>query len=170
MKFTLLVLTLLITSLISTTVLATTHLPAQYPLKKVAISISSKSGTANAETYQITIKGDGDSFFTKNNQTKQPLSITTDNLLGLLNDFYAIHFFEIKDTFTVKEKVILKNNKTITTVTNNEPIMSHKRVCIQLRSYKKCVTIIDNQPVAVAQIVSKIESLLQSAPKTGKAQ
>ena len=39
MKFTLLVFTLLITSLVSNTLLAGSHLPAQYPLKKVLITL-----------------------------------------------------------------------------------------------------------------------------------
>jgi hypothetical protein len=160
MKFTLLIFIVLLSSLISTNLLASSRLPAQYPLKKVLITVASQSGKDNAANYQVSISGNGKSFFSQNNQEKQALSITTDTLLGLLNDFYTIHFFEIKDTFTVKEQVRLKDNKTITTVTNKEPSMSKKRICIHLRSYKKCVTTVDNQPVAVAQIVNKIEALL----------
>jgi hypothetical protein len=164
MKFTLLVFTLLITSLVSNTLLAGSHLPAQYPLKKVLITLSSQSGKDNPENYQVAISGNGDSFFSQNNEPKQPLSITSDKVLELLNDFYAIHFFEIADTFTVKKQVMLKDNKIVTTVVKKESDMNSKRICIQLRSYKKCVRVVDNQPLAVAQIVSKIETLLQPKP------
>jgi hypothetical protein len=164
MKFTLLVFTLLITSLVSNTLLAGSHLPAQYPLKKVLITLSSQSGKDNPENYQVAISGNGDSFFSQNNKPKQPLSITSDKVLELLNDFYAIHFFEIADTFTVKKQVMLKDNKIVTTVVKKESDMNSKRICIQLRSYKKCVRVVDNQPLAVAQIVSKIETLLQPKP------
>ena len=164
MKFTLLVFTLLITSLMSNTLLAGSHLPAQYPLKKVLITLSSQPGKDNPENYQVAISGNGDSFFSQNNKPKQPLSITSDKVLELLNDFYAIHFFEIADTFTVKKQVMLKDNKIVTTVVKKESDMNSKRICIQLRSYKKCVTVLDNQPLAVAQIVSKIETLLQPKP------
>lgn len=164
MKFTLLVFTLLITSLMSNTLLAGSHLPAQYPLKKVLITLSSQPGKDNPENYQVAISGNGDSFFSQNNKPKQPLSITSDTVLELLNDFYAIHFFEIADTFTVKKQVMLKDNKIVTTVVKKESDMNSKRICIQLRSYKKCVTVVDNQPLAVAQIVSKIEILLQPKP------
>lgn len=164
MKFTLLVFTLLITSLMSNTLLAGSHLPAQYPLKKVLITLSSQPGKDNPENYQVAISGNGDSFFSQNNKPKQPLSITSDTVLELLNDFYAIHFFEIADTFTVKKQVMLKDNKIVTTVVKKESDMNSKRICIQLRSYKKCVTVVDNQPLAVAQIVSKIETLLQPKP------
>lgn len=164
MKFTLLVFTMLITSLMSNTLLAGSHLPAQYPLKKVLITLSSQSGKNNPENYQISISGNGDSFFSQNNKPKQPLSMTSDTVLELLNDFYAIHFFEIKDTFAIKEQVILKDNKTITTVIKKEPGMSSKKVCLHLRSYKKCLTVVDNQPLAVAQIVHKIELLSRQKP------
>lgn len=164
MKFTLLVFTLLITSLMSNTLLAGSHLPAQYPLKKVLITLSSQPGKDNPENYQVAISGNGDSFFSQNNKPKQPLSITSDTVLELLNDFYAIHFFEIADTFTVKKQVMLKDNKIVTTVVKKESDMNSKRICIQLRSYKKCVRVVDNQPLAVAQIVSKIETLLQPKP------
>ena len=156
--------TVLITCFISGNLLASTHfpLPAQYPLEKVSIIISSQSGEDNSKNYQISINGNGNSFFSQNKE-KQPLNITNDTLLELLNDFYAIHFFEIADTFTVKKQVILKNNKTVTTLIKKESKTSSKRVCIQLRSYKKCVTIIDNQPSAVDQIANKIETLLRPA-------
>ncbi|MDP3840351.1 MAG: hypothetical protein Q8Q54_15650 [Methylococcales bacterium] len=154
----------LITNLISNNLLASTHfpLPAQYPLEKISITISNQSGKDNSENYQISINGNGNSFFSQNKE-KQPLNITNDTLLELLNDFYAIHFFEIADTFTVKKQVTLKNNKTVTTLIKKESNTSSKRVCIQLRSYKKCVTIVDNQPLAVDQIVNKIETLLRPA-------
>jgi hypothetical protein len=148
----------------SNTLLAGSHLPAQYPLKKVLITLSSQPGKDNSENYQVAISGNGDSFFSQNNKPKQPLSITSDTVLELLNDFYAIHFFEIADTFTVKKQVMLKDNKIVTTVVKKESDMNSKRICIQLRSYKKCVTVVDNQPLAVAQIVSKIEILLQPKP------
>ena len=78
--------------------------------------------------------------------------------------FYVIHFFEIADTFTVKKQVMLKDNKIVTTIVKKESSTNSKRICIQLRSYKKCVTVIENQPLAVAQIVNKIEKLLQQKP------
>lgn len=156
--------TVLITCFISGNLLGSTHfpLPTQYPLEKVSITISSQSGKDNSKNYQISINGNGNSFFSQNKE-KQPLNITNDTLLELLNDFYAIHFFEVVDTFTVKKQVTLKNNKTVTTLIKKESNTSSKRVCIQLRSYKKCVTIIDNQPSAVDQIANKIETLLRPA-------
>jgi hypothetical protein len=167
MKFILLLSTVLISNLICNTILASPYipsLPAQYPLNRILITISSQSGKDNSENYKISINGNGASFFNKNNKEKQSVSVTNERLLEFLNDFYVIHFFEIADTFTVKKQVMLKDNKIVTTIVKKESSTNSKRICIQLRSYKKCVTVIENQPLAVAQIVNKIEKLLQQKP------
>jgi hypothetical protein len=167
MKFTLLLSTVLISNLICNTILASPYipsLPAQYPLNRILITISSQSGKDNSENYKISINGNDASFFNKNNKEKQSVSVTNERLLEFLNDFYVIHFFEIADTFTVKKQVMLKDNKIVTTIVKKESSTNSKRICIQLRSYKKCVTVIENQPLAVAQIVNKIEKLLQQKP------
>ena len=41
-----------------------------------------------------------------------------------------------------------------------ESAIDSKKVCVQLRSYKKCLSVIDNQPLGVSQIVNKIETLI----------
>ncbi|OQW72279.1 MAG: hypothetical protein BVN35_14205 [Proteobacteria bacterium ST_bin11] len=166
MKINLLLFSILIGVFFSSTVVAKPHslvLPTQFPLKKIQITVSSQSNKENAERYQISINGNGNSYFIKNNQ-QQPLNVTNDTLIELLNDFYAVHFFEISDTFNVKKKVVLKDNETATTVINKEPVTESKKVCVQLRAYKKCLSIVDNQPLGVSQIVNKIESLIR---KTG---
>lgn len=167
MKFILLLSTVLISNLICNTILASPYipsLPAQYPLNRILITISSQSGKDNSENYKISINGNGASFFNKNNKEKQSVSVTNERLLEFLNDFYVIHFFEIADTFTVKKQVMLKDNKIVTTIVKKESSTNSKRICIQLRSYKKCVTVVENQPLAVAQIVNKIEKLFQQKP------
>lgn len=84
-------------------------------------------------------------------------------MIELLNDFYAVHFFEISDTFNVKKKVVLKDSQTVTTIVNKEPATESKKICVQLRAYKKCLSVIDNQPLGVSQIVNKIETLFGAA-------
>jgi hypothetical protein len=74
-----------------------------------------------------------------------------------------VHFFEISDTFNVTKKVVLKDNQTVTTIVNKEPAIESKKICVQLRAYKKCLSVIDNQPLGVSQIVNKIESLIGAA-------
>ena len=64
--------------------------------------------------------------------------------------------------YAVKKQVVLKNNTTVATVVTKQVDVSSKKLCIQLRTYKKCVTIIDNQPVEAAELVTKIEGLFLS--------
>jgi hypothetical protein len=134
-------------------------LPTQFPIKKVLITVSTQSSIKNTEIYHISLNGNGSSYFSKNNE-KQPIKVSNDTLIELLNDFYAVHFFEISDTFNVKKMVALKDNQTVTTIVNKEPAIESKKVCVQLRAYKKCLSVIDNQPLGVSQIVNKIESLI----------
>ncbi len=74
-----------------------------------------------------------------------------------------MYFFETSDTFSVKKKVVLKDSQTVTTIINKEPAIDSKKVCVQLRAYKKCLSVIDNQPLGVSQIVNKIEALIGAA-------
>ena len=164
MKINLLLFSILIGVFFSSTVVAKPYssvLPTQFPIKKVLITVSSQSGNKNTESHQISLNGNGNSYVSKNNE-KQPLNITNDTLIELLNDFYAVHFFEISDTFNVTKKVVLKNNQTVTTIVNKEPAIESKKICVQLRAYKKCLSVIDNQPLGVSQIVNKIESLTRT--------
>ena len=159
MKSTLLLLTMLVMSLLTHNLLASTHLPAQYPLKKILITISNQTNRNTPEGYYISINGNGNSFYTRNNQAKQDLTVTNDTLLELVNEFYTIHFFELVDNYALKKQVVLKDNKTVTTIRMKQSEMNSKKICIQLRTFKKCVTIVDDQPVGVAQLVKKIEDL-----------
>ena len=162
MKINLLLFSMLLGVFFSNSVMAKPYssvLPTQFPIKKVLITVSTQSSIKNTEIYHISLNGNGSSYFSKNNE-KQPIKVSNDTLIELLNDFYAVHFFEISDTFNVKKMVALKDNQTVTTIVNKEPAIESKKVCVQLRAYKKCLSVIDNQPLGVSQIVNKIESLI----------
>lgn len=151
--------------LISNNLSANPHLsrlPAQYPLKKITISILHQPGAGIPGGYQITISGDGNSFYNQNSKEKKALFVPNETLLELVNDFYKIHFFELPDTYAVKKRVVIKDNTTVATVVTKQVDVNSKKLCIQLRTYKKCVTIIDNQPVEAAELVTKIEGLFLS--------
>ncbi|MEQ1619984.1 MAG: hypothetical protein ABL919_01165 [Methylococcales bacterium] len=145
--------------IISNDLLANPPLPSQYPLNKIKISILHKTPPGIPGGYQITINGSGNSFYIQDSQEKQALNVSKETLLELVNDFYTIHFFELPDTYAVKKQVILKNNATLATVVTKLTKQSNKMMCIQLRSFKKCLTIVDNQPNEAAQLVNKIEGL-----------
>jgi hypothetical protein len=164
-KFAICLLTMLGMSLISNNLSANPHLsrlPAQYPLKKITISILHQPGAGIPGGYQIIISGDGNSFYKQNSKENTALIVPNETLLELVNDFYKIHFFELPDTYVVKKQVVLKDNTTVATVVTKQVDVNSKKLCIQLRTYKKCVTIIDNQPVEAAELVKKIEGLFLS--------
>lgn len=165
MKINLLLFSILIGVFFGNTVMAKPYssvLPTQFPIKKVLITVSSQSANKKTESHHISLNGNGNSYFSKNDE-KQAIKVSNDTLIELLNDFYAVHFFEISDTFDITKKVVLKDNQTVTTIVNKEPAIDSKKVCVQLRSYKKCLSVIDNQPLGVSQIVNKIETLFGAA-------
>ncbi|MDP3335131.1 MAG: hypothetical protein Q8S55_24565 [Methylococcaceae bacterium] len=158
-KFVICFFILLGMSLNSNVLLANPPLPAQYPLNKIKISILHKPAPGIPDGYQITINGIGNSFYSQNNHEKHAFTVPRETLLELVNDFYTIHFFELADTYAVKKQVRLKDNTTVATVVTKLANVSSQKMCIQLRTFKKCVTVVDNQPVEAAQLVKKIEGL-----------
>ena len=85
------------------------RLPAQYPLKKITISILHHPGAGIPDGYQITLSGDGNSFYSQNSKEKQALTFPNETLLELVNDFYKIHFFELPDTNSTASASIIKS-------------------------------------------------------------
>lgn len=161
MKINLVLFVALVSVLLSANVLAkpsSTVLPTQFSLSHVLITVSSYSNIQDAENYSISLNGNGESSLSKNIE-KRMLNVSNETLVELLNDFYQVHFFEIPDKFQIKKRLVLKENKILTTVLSKESAAERKEVCVKLRTYKKCVSVIDNQPLSVAQIVKKIEAL-----------
>jgi len=154
--------TLLITlgmSLMANNLSANPDLPLQFPLKEILISIVHQTGHGIPGGYEITISGVGNSFYSRSGAPKLAQSVDKKTILELVNDFYQIHFFELADTYSVKKLVVLKDDTTLATIATKMIDTGSKRLCIQLADYKKCVTIVDNQPVEAAQLVKKIEGL-----------
>lgn len=143
----------------SNTLSANPELPLTYLLKEVTISILHQTSHGIQGGYQTTLSGDGNSFFSRNGETQQPLTIVNKDLLELVNGFYQIHFFELADTYSVKKQVLLKDDGTVATVATKLLDTANHKVCIQLADYQKCVTVINNQPAEVTHLIKKIESL-----------
>ena len=137
------------------------NLPLQYPLAQVSISIDHQTGRGIPGGYRIAIEGSGNgSYRSDSTETLQTdLAISSNTLLSLLNEFYRIHFFELADTYGVKKQMVLLDKATLATIATKMPDSGSKRLCIQLADYKKCVTIVDDQPAEAARLAQKIEGL-----------
>jgi hypothetical protein len=136
--------------------------PSRYPLAQVSISVLRQAGRGTAEDYRITIGGDGSGTCVR---SKDGRSVQTDirrskeDLIALLNDFYAIRFFELPDNYSVNKRVLLRDNTIVATVARKRLDMGTTRACVQLGDYKKCVTIVGDEPADAAQLVKTIEAL-----------
>lgn len=146
-------------SLMTNNLSANSAVPLQYTLKEISISLLHQTGHGIPGGYEIIINGGANSFYSRNKETQNPISIDNKTLLELVNDFYSSHFFELADTYTVKKQVILKNDGSVVTTSMRLMDIASTRLCIQLADYKKCLTIVNGQPVEVAQLITKIENL-----------
>lgn len=146
-------------NLMVNTVSANPNLPLTYALKDITISILHQTAHGIPGGYQVTLNGNGNSFYSLNGETQQPLAVDNKALLELVNGFYQIHFFELADTYSIKKQVLLKDDTTVVSVAGKILDSANHKVCIHLADYQKCITVINNQPAEVAQLVKKIEAL-----------
>jgi hypothetical protein len=158
-KFAMTLLMTLGMSLMTNNLSANSDVPLQYTLKEISISLLHQTGHGIPGGYEITISGSGNSFYSRNNEAQTPISVDKKTLLELVNGFYSSHFFELADTYTVKKQVVLKSDDSVATTGMRLMDIASTRLCIQLADYKKCVTIVDGQPVEAAQLITKIEKL-----------
>ncbi len=136
--------------------------PLQYELSQVTISIRHQTSRGIPGGYELTIRGDGNGSYLQEKAgkpIKTDLQLSTEQLLEIINGFYHIHFFDLADRYSVRKQVVLKNKTTLATLATKMVDMDGTKLCIQLADYKKCVTIIDNQPSEADQLVKTIEDL-----------
>ena len=135
-------------------------IPKEYRLEDVKISVLYQTGHRLPGSYRINISA-GKASYVTDRKEKADLIIKDKALVDLLNDFYRIHFFELQDTYTVKRQIALLDDRSISTFPSRLVDMGSKRICIALANYEKCVTIMDEQPIAANQLVNKIEGLFR---------
>jgi hypothetical protein len=138
--------------------------PLQYQLYQVRFSVLHQTGRGIPGGYAITIDGDGNGAYVENG-TEEPKvierKISQALLMELVNSFYEIHFFELQDTYAVKKQVLLKDHSTVATFVTKRVDIASTKLCVQLADYRKCVTIVDGQPVEAAQLAKKINALFE---------
>lgn len=134
--------------------------PRQYQLEDVAITILHQTSHRIPGSYKISIGGDGQGSYTSGKAGEKKFTLKGETLLELLNDFYRIHFFELKDTWTVKNQVALLDDNSILVSPMRLVDVSSKQICLALADYNKCVTVVGNQPAELSNLISKIESLV----------
>lgn len=135
------------------------ELPATYQLEDVRISVLHQTGHRLPGSYTIQIRGDGQATQEIDQQATTELTLPDETLVDLLKDFYRIHFFELQDTYTIKKQIALLEDRSIVTSGYRLVDMSSQRLCLAIGGYEKCVTIMDEQPLAASQLVKKIEAL-----------
>lgn len=133
--------------------------PDNYLLDQVNISITHTTGHKLPGSYQINLDGSLTASRTVDRDKTNSISLSKDDFMEILNAFYKVHFFELQDTYTKQTSVALLEDNKIKTYRTKMMDTSSKRVCITLADYKKCITIVNNQPSVLTQVITKIENL-----------
>jgi hypothetical protein len=137
--------------------------PLQYELSQVTISIRHQTSRGIPGGYELSVSGDGSGSYVQNkvgNPVTINRQISKDQLLELINTFYQIHFFELADTYSSRKQVLLRDDGSVATIAIKLVDMGGTKVCIRIADYQKCITMVDNQPVAVADLVKTIETMV----------
>ncbi len=136
--------------------------PLQYQLSQVTITIRHQTSRNIPGGYELSVSGDGAGSYLQNKSGRPEtinLQISKEQLLELINTFYQIHFFELADTYSVRKQVALRDGSTVVTGFMKIVDMGGTKVCIRIADYNKCITVVDNQPSAVAQLVKTIKDM-----------
>ena len=133
--------------------------PGQYRLDQVRISLLFQTPNRQVGGYEITIDGGGKATYVDDKGTRRELTLRDEALVELLNEFYRIHFFELPDVYTMKKSVSLLDDGLISTFGSRHVDMSSKRLCVELADYRKCLTIVVDQPPEANALAERIRSL-----------
>jgi len=136
--------------------------PLQYPLSQVTITLQEKPGPVGSTGYQIRINGDGKGTYQPYKAIQPPstqITLSKEQLIALINDFYQIHFFDLTNNYMVTKKVTLKGDATLVTIGAKMNDASTKQLCIQLSDYQKCVDIVADHPKEANVLYEKIKAL-----------
>jgi hypothetical protein len=138
--------------------------PQNYLLSQVNISFLYQANPMLHSNYEITLSGNGQGEYVlhkASESVRKEFKFSEESVMQLLNDIYKSHFFELSDTYTLKKRVILKSDNQVVTMALKMNDVSSQQFCIQLADYKKCLTVMDEQPAQVVQIINQLVNKVQ---------
>lgn len=138
---------------------ATTTLPSSYLMKDVTITLMHQTGHRLPGSYVIKISGDKKATKTVDQTTTQTTTLTDKEFITLVNAFYSVYFFDYADRYTVKTNATLMETGQIKTFKQKMTDQDSQQLCLSISDYQKCVTIMDEYPKDLKQLIKKIESV-----------
>lgn len=142
--------------------------PQSYRLDETTIVITRHPGRSPTPIRRLSIAGTGAATLEQNGQ-KHAFRYATTDLLAVLNNLYAIRFFDLAGDYTTRRSVFLKDDGTIVTTMLRMVDEPSTTVCVSATSFEKCVSYGAHAPDTLENIVARVfsdaETLSSTPPK-----
>lgn len=137
--------------------------PSRYPLQEVTVSVIKQGGNPLFGRRTGWVFGDGRCRYDvdkaeQHTETVCP-ALPRAVLLELLNTFYRIHFFDLKQSYTTRYRVTLQAGQELQMTALRLADSASTSVCLRLGDYQKCVTFSQDPPTDLAQLADTLWGL-----------
>lgn len=140
---------------------ATDWPPTKYPLEDVTLSATRQAGNPAFGRRTVSIHGDGRCLVS----TTRPVDevpcrrLSDEALVELVNEFYRLHFFELRDNYITRRRVFLDNQGSIRASRLRLLDTSSTRLCFRAGDFEKCVTFGKDTPGEFQVLIDRILDL-----------
>lgn len=144
--------------------------PLHYPVDSVSVSVRHSPGPAlGAQTRELVLTGAGSAKLTRGDAAVS-FDYAAADLVGVLNRFYALNFFDLPADLVRRYSVFLKDDGSVGTSQLRLLDRASTEVCVRMASYEKCVRYADDEPAALAALVRQLDAeadqrVLAATPK-----
>ncbi len=140
--------------------------PSEYRLDDVRIQLTRHPGMRKAPIQQIELSGTGHATL-KRDSTSLSFHYESRKLLALLNELYAIRFFELPASYFVKRSIFLKEDGFIGTQIRRMIDAPNTRICLTVSTYEKCVSYDADGPHELRSIEQRVFDEAEHLSKPG---
>lgn len=128
--------------------------PAGYRLDEVAIEVT-RNGRPPAALRHARLTGKGTGEW-KEGTGKVSFPFPPADMLVLINSLYAIHFFDLPASFSVRYSAYLRDDGTTGLKALKMHDAAHSILCFTAGGFKKCVTFGEGAPLELERLVAQI--------------
>ncbi len=132
--------------------------PLSYPVAGASVSVRHSPGPAlGAQTRELVLTGAGSAKLTRGDAAVS-FDYAAAELVGVLNRFYALNFFDLPADLARRYSVFLKDDGSVGTSHLRLLDRASTEVCVRMASYEKCVRYTDGEPAALDALVRQLDA------------
>jgi len=131
--------------------------PSTYHLNEIRLRFTHHPGNPAFPIERISLSGGDGAIFERGGQSAR-FPIAKQDLLNVVNELYAIRFFELPSDYTAQYSVVEKENGLIGTMASSMDDQPSTSVCFSITNYKKCVIYSRKGPPELENMVQRVFS------------